>query len=225
VHLVEEPQGQVLSAQWVESCLGGEIESLTTPARIAAALDGIHEVLRTERAFLRTLSEFALQPLVCEAGVDCALLCEDAPLRLELLKLRRRARIPLHDHPGSRGGQVVLAGAVRLRQFDPAPVEPIPDSRLTVLRLFSDRVLGEGQTGVYTENQGNVHDVEGVSPVCVILNLVLDPFAEQVRSWYFPVSPLHQRRSRILATKVRGSERHPGGREKVARYRRGERGT
>lgn len=214
LQLVEEPQGEALSAQWVARRLGGRVESLKTPGRIEAALGQIQKVLGSERVFRRAASEFALQPLVCDAGVDCTLLCEDedAQLRLELVKLRRHARIPLHDHPGSRGGQVVLSGAVRLRQFDPDPVERSEGSRLAVLRLLSDRVLGEGGTGVYTETQGNVHDLEAMSPVCVLLNLVLAPFPVHTRSWYFPVSPLRQHGVRIVTTKVGGSGRHPAGR-------------
>ena len=65
----------------------------------------------------------------------------------------------------------------------------------------------QGDKSVYTHSWGNVHDLQAESPVCILLNLVLGPHAEIQRSWYFPVSPLRQHESRVLATRVNGSDR------------------
>ena len=99
-----------------------------------------------------------------------------------------------------------------MRQYD--AVEQVQGSRLTVLRLLRDRVLGKSETTVYTEDRANVHDLEATSPVCVLLNLVFEPFEEEARNWYFPVSPLRQQGEHLLATRVRGSARYAGGNER-----------
>ena len=200
--LLGEETGQ---PTWIHRYLGGDLSYSPSADDIRTALGCLFTAVFCREAFVQRFSEFSRRPLILPTGADRAVLCETDLLRLELIKLRRFSNIPLHDHPRLSGGQVVLSGAVRIRQFNSET--QAERGRLTVLRLVEDGSLRQGETAVYTRSWGNVHGLQAESPVCILLNLVLGPHAEIQRSWYFPVSPLRQREPRVLATRVNGSDR------------------
>ncbi len=113
-------------------------------------------------------------------------LVETPGLRLGLLTLFRFSRVPIHDHPGCLGAQLVLAGRARVQQYEPA-AEGGAQTRLARLERRSDRLLGAGQGAAYTPERLNLHEFQASTPRCVLLNLMVRPPNPERRTWYFAV--------------------------------------
>ncbi len=129
-------------------------------------------------------------------------LVETEALRAGLLVVYRFGRIPLHDHPGAHGAQRVIAGRVRIQQFEEQPRFK-PSGSLRSLKLTVDRELGEGGTASFAPDRRNVHGLETVWPRAVLLTATALPHREGERAWYYPVPLRPPDRSSILVNCVR----------------------
>jgi len=113
-------------------------------------------------------------------------LLETQRLRLGLLTLFRFSRVPIHDHPGAYGAQIVLSGRARVQQYERL-ADQGPRSRLARLERRADRLLGAGQGAAYTPYRLNIHEFQASTPRCVLLNLMVRPPNPKRRTWYFAV--------------------------------------
>lgn len=113
-------------------------------------------------------------------------LVETPGLRLGFLTLFRFSRVPIHDHPGALGVQVVLTGRARVQQYEQL-VDERPRGRLARLERRADRLLGPDQGAAYTPKRLNIHELQASTPRCVLLNLVVRPPKPESRTWYFAV--------------------------------------
>lgn len=113
-------------------------------------------------------------------------LVEAPGLRLGFLTLFRFSRVPIHDHPGAQGVQVVLTGRARVQQYEQLADER-PRGRLARLERRADRLLGPDQGAAYTPKRLNIHELQASTPRCVLLNLVVRPPEPERRTWYFAV--------------------------------------
>jgi len=129
-------------------------------------------------------------------------LVETEALRAGLLVVYRFGRIPLHDHPGAHGAQRVVAGRVRIRQFEEQPRSK-PSGNLRSLKLSVDRELGEGGTASFAPDKRNIHGLETEWPRAVLLTATALPRRDEERAWYYPVPLRPPDRSSILVNCVR----------------------
>lgn len=116
----------------------------------------------------------------------------DTPqLRVGLLTLFRFAAIPLHDHPGSCGVQWLLSGKVRVCNYDLEPGDK-NGRRLVSLNRAVANEYQDGETASFHQQSGNLHEISSISARSVLLSLMVRPYDERDRSWYFPVSPFSE---------------------------------
>lgn len=126
----------------------------------------------------------------------------DTPfLRVGLISLQRFFSIPLHDHPNAWGAQRVVSGEVRIRQYQ---FEPDADQRHTLVSLeqIADLVLIKGEISTFTPTLRNLHELESISPRCVMLSMMLNPYRPQDGSLYYQV-PLTLRGNTGLYNRIR----------------------
>ena len=112
----------------------------------------------------------------------------DTPhLRVGLLTVFRFSSIPLHDHPGACGLQKVLSGKIRVGHYDQE--SGLENSeRVVWLNRKAVRDYAAGESACYHRDSGNVHQVTSLDSKSILLNMVVRPYDEKKRSWYFPVT-------------------------------------
>ncbi|MCU7802383.1 MAG: hypothetical protein KZQ92_06765 [Candidatus Thiodiazotropha sp. (ex Lucinoma borealis)] len=114
-------------------------------------------------------------------------------MMLGLLTVFHIAPIPLHDHPGSSGAQLVLSGRINIRQFEQnSDIEK--NNTIVTLISVADRDLGRDECAAYTPTTHNIHDMSAITARCVLLSLQINPFDESMRSLYFPLNIFNQDR-------------------------------
>ena len=114
-------------------------------------------------------------------------LIEAPHLRVALLTVSRFSAIPLHDHPGACGLQKVLSGRVRVSHYDRESVLE-NSGRVVWLNRKAVREYAEGESACYHWNSENLHEVTSLTSKSILLNMVVRPYDEKKRSWYFPVT-------------------------------------
>jgi hypothetical protein len=113
----------------------------------------------------------------------------DSPdLRIGLLEIHRNKSIPIHDHPGACGTLIVLKGKLDVSTYQSSSNNEMDRSGLAVLSKQSKQILEEKEFALITETEGNIHSLASVSDVCVVLDILLRPYDESLRTWYMPAS-------------------------------------
>ncbi|MCU7931283.1 MAG: hypothetical protein KZQ90_10810 [Candidatus Thiodiazotropha sp. (ex Codakia rugifera)] len=114
-------------------------------------------------------------------------------MMLGLLTVFHIAPIPLHDHPGSSGAQLVLSGQINIRQFEK---NAAIDKNNTIVTLIgvADHDLGRDDCATYTPMTRNIHGMSAITTRCVLLSLQINPFDEFIRSLFFPLNIFKQDR-------------------------------
>lgn len=124
------------------------------------------------------------------------LLAELGSMKVGLMTVDADNPIGLHDHPGSSGAQLVLAGEVRVVQYQHSPVSPLSPlslvsksgSKRCNLERVSESLLSKADSAAFTPDFGNIHELVSTQQQTIILNLVLNPYNEADRNWYFPIT-------------------------------------
>ncbi len=96
--------------------------------------------------------------------------------------------VPLHDHPGACGIQMVLSGRLRIAHHQPADGSSL-ERPVVTLEQTGERELGVGESAVVGRRHDNIHGLRILTPRCIVLNLVvMDPTERRRRSWYLPIA-------------------------------------
>ena len=170
--------------KWVEAFGSGTVDA-DWEARLVRLVRNLNREIRDLPAYRRAL----LQAETCQPSTRPSRfqpLVETKRLRLGLLTLFRFSRVPIHDHPGAYGAQIVLVGRARVQQYDRL-ADQGPRSRLARLERRADRVLGANQGAAYTPKRLNIHELQASTPRCVVLTLMVHRPTPERRTWYFAV--------------------------------------
>lgn len=81
---------------------------------------------------------------------------------------------------------MVLSIRVWVWHFDRADLS-CGSKGLVALNKVYELILFPGEICVYAPSCGNIHDVVADGALSVLLNLIVYPYAEEERSWYFLV--------------------------------------
>jgi hypothetical protein len=111
-------------------------------------------------------------------------LIELSLLRIGLISTYRTVPIQLHDNPNSWGVQQVISGNIRVQQYQQSR-EIKQASTLISLEQVSDVTLTEGQQAIFTPSYCNLQKYESETDCSVILSILINPYHEQERSWYY----------------------------------------
>jgi hypothetical protein len=150
------------------------------------AAQSLHDELNTHQGYLDALESAARFAPRERRPWGWHPLIDTPFLRVDLISLHRFFSIPLHDHPNAWGAQRIVSGKVRIRQYQFAPDA---DQRHTLVSLgqVADRVLVKGENATFTPSFGNLHELESISPRCVVLSMMVNPYRPQDGSLYYQV--------------------------------------
>ena len=112
------------------------------------------------------------------------LLGQSPLIRIGLLTIFKSSSIPLHDHPDSFGAQCVLAGEIRVRQYDQPGGLDERQKHVLTLSQPRDEVLGIGGFSTYLRDNRNIHELASIASRSVVLSLKIHPLQERERYWY-----------------------------------------
>jgi hypothetical protein len=113
---------------------------------------------------------------------------DKSDLRIGLLEIHRNKSIPIHDHPGACGTLIVLKGKLDVTTYKSSINNEMAKSGLAVLSKQSKQILKEKEFALITETEGNIHSLASESDVCIVLDILLRPYDETLRTWYMPAS-------------------------------------
>jgi hypothetical protein len=187
LHFTPDHQSMLVSQldNWVKLAT----EQALSIAGLQRAAENLHQLLLRESGYL-SLTEAAFEhnpdvahpwgwiPIIQTPGVHAG-----------LLTTYRFHPIPLHDHPNSSGGQLVIRGRIKVQRFNLLQSEETSQS-LAKLERFRSITLCVGDTDGHTATLGNIHRLETETPRCLLLCMHAPPYEERKRSWYVPVDPL-----------------------------------
>jgi hypothetical protein len=170
---------------WVKPATG----QAPSIAELQRAAEHLHQRLLGESGYLSlTKAAFELNPSVTHPWGWIPII-QTPGVHAGLLMTYRFHPIPLHDHPNSSGGQLVIRGRVKVHRFNLLHSEETTQS-LVKLERFRSITLSVGDTDGHTATLGNIHRLETESPRCLLLCMHAPPYDERKRSWYVPVDPL-----------------------------------
>lgn len=130
-----------------------------------------------EIAKSRTWANWGWQPYISEPEI-----------RIGLLEIYKNDPIPIHDHPGASGILLVFEGELVIKQYELEHVVRENRMNLANLSMRSQQRLANTQYAFITPGQGNIHSLDAVSDVCIVLDVLLTPYDEKQRSWFLPVN-------------------------------------
>ena len=105
-----------------------------------------------------------------------------------ILSLDANKQIPIHDHPGSSGLLFVLDGELELTEYrqinspTAVTVELEPDKTSTI-KAYEFCSFGT--------SEGNIHSIKALRKDCIILDILITPYALHQRKWYLPIDTVH----------------------------------
>ncbi len=179
-------RGALLSSLVRECCSDTESREGCGQLLAQSVLD-LSEELSSHREY-RSAVEAASSCDPSESQPWCFHLLSEAPVfRIGLLTLFRFAPIPIHDHPGAYGAQLVLSGKARVRQYE-RQGEPHRNPHIVTLDRVTDQELSAGDCSSYSDCDRNLHELDAMTNRCVLLSLMVHPHREAPRSWYFPAA-------------------------------------
>lgn len=158
-------------------------ESAVQRQRAAAHVAPLHHLLGASPDYRLALDGCTERPHR-RPGWDWDPLADLANIHAGLLTVHPGDPVPLHDHPGSRGVQLVVAGRIRMIQYRrERPPGTAEDTY--ILHPLARFDLQRGEAAFFTP-AADVHGLTAHGERCVILNLLLDPYPAGSRGWYFP---------------------------------------
>jgi hypothetical protein len=127
-------------------------------------------------------------------------LLQRSDVRIGLMAAHGPARVPVHDHPGSRTVLLVVSGKIRVRSYDLAGA--VGQGPLVRLRSLGCREWGPGEMSVAGASRGNIHSVEALTPGVLLLDFSYPPYDDAKRSWYLAPSERGRGTNEITAHRV-----------------------
>ncbi len=120
-------------------------------------------------------------------------LIDDRRIRAGWLTFERGGSIPLHDHPGGAGAQLVVSGRVEVAQYDIAEAEAATRSRLRKFDLSELETvwtgsLEEGEAAFVTRQRGNIHRLTAPTGAR-LLEVFWEPYPTAARTWFVLTTP------------------------------------
>ena len=109
-------------------------------------------------------------------------------IRIGLLRVYKNDSVPIHDHPGASGMLVILEGELTLNEYQLEQSDQYNQMQLASLSMTGQQNLVSNQYALITPDQANLHSLSAASDVCIILDVLLTPYAEEQRSWFTPVT-------------------------------------
>jgi len=135
-------------------------------------------------------------------------LFENDFLRVNLVTIKPKGSLPLHDHPGSAGAMMVISGDVRTVVCEQIqPMDKTNQSK-SMLNIIENKVLTTGESGCFTQEQHNIHSFEALSERAVLMVVHAQPFAPIQQSYFFTANPLQKIGSQMLAQRIRAQALH-----------------
>lgn len=190
---------------WIRELLDKFCREGSDPLYCSAALERgvqrLHDELNARDLYLGVLEEASRfeprdrQPWGWHPLIDTPL------LQAGLISLHRFFPVPLHDHPNAWGAQQVVSGKVRIRQYQFTP-DSNRQQTLVSLEQLSDRILIKGQNSAFTPSFRNLHELNSNNLHSVILSMMVNPYRQQDRSWYYQV-PLSLHGNKGLYNRIR----------------------
>ncbi len=181
---------------WLEEGSGAEVDLVTAHALRLFH----HQLMESVPAYGELLEICSSRPVSRENPWLWYPLQEGEWARVGLLTVTADHPLPLHDHPGSSGLLLVLSGEVRVRQFDIAGV--VWQRSRVGLQHRSDCSLAKYEISAFRAYCGNIHGIEALSERAILLDLLLHPCHDAMRSWYFPRLDMGPSISPIIADRV-----------------------
>ena len=128
-------------------------------------------------------------------------LIEREDVRGGILSVGRQHPIPLHDHPGTFGVLMILAGEIRVTQYD--RIDARQPSGATV-KLCNRNIhhLGPRDVSIFQPDLGNLHQLQAISDDCMIVEFMFEPYAWEQRSWYFTLPEAKRGDDCVMARRV-----------------------
>jgi len=202
--------------------------SFPCDAALSVLLSELQEKLSEQTGYQQLLEEAYSCTPSHEKPWQHRPLIDTPQLRVDLLTVFRFSSIPLHDHPGSCGLQKVLSGRVRVSHYDHESGFENND-RVVWLNRKAVREYAVGESACYHRHSENLHEVTSLNSQSIVLNMVVRPYDETKRSWYFPVTGFlpKERDLYVCISKSPGANTHhpsePLDRQQGTRERKNER--
>ena len=108
-------------------------------------------------------------------------------LRIGLLEIHKNKSIPIHDHPGACGTLIVLKGNLEVSIYQSNSNQQTGETGFAVLSKQHRQIVKEKESAIITETEGNIHSLASMTDTCIVLDILLRPYDERLRTWYMPV--------------------------------------
>ena len=144
----------------------------------------LHEVISLTANFQLALRK-AEQSVANDRHWYCQRLIDNEQVQANLLTIYQGQPLPLHDHPGSNGMQLVISGKAHVRRYNLAQNVKSDHADVALIKI-ADRLLGMGEVDVFTSDRGNIHGMRAMSSRCIVLDITMPPSQHENASWYLP---------------------------------------
>ncbi|MET0014250.1 MAG: hypothetical protein ABW085_03310 [Sedimenticola sp.] len=165
--------------------------------RLVTATSELAAELNALAFFTGHLAEAQHQPPPLSIPWHYLQLYSSGIFRAGLLTCFRDTPVPLHDHPGGTGIQLLLKGRLEASIYSARRTQSAND-RLVMLSHQHQALLGPGDHTLFTA-RNNIHGLSSISSRSVLLSLQFKPERARQKTFYFPVNPFLGNEEDILA--------------------------
>ncbi|MET0118351.1 MAG: hypothetical protein ABW090_13070 [Sedimenticola sp.] len=154
---------------------------------LVTATSKLADELDTFAVFSDHLAEAQRQPPPLSTPWHYLQLYSSGIFRAGLLTTFRDTPVPLHDHPGGTGIQLLLKGRLEASVYSARRTQSA-NGRLVMLSHQDHARLGPGDHTLFTARH-NIHDLSSISSRSVLLSLQFKPEQAREKTFYYPVNP------------------------------------
>ncbi|MET0103822.1 MAG: hypothetical protein ABW072_01610 [Sedimenticola sp.] len=155
--------------------------------RLVTATSKLADELDTFAVFTDHLAETQYQAPLLSTPWQYLPLYSSGIFRAGLLTTFRDTPVPLHDHPGGTGIQLLLKGRLEASVYSARRTQSA-NGRLLILSHKHQALLGPGDHTLFTARH-NIHGLSSISSRSVLLSLRFKPEQAREKTFYFPVNP------------------------------------
>jgi len=186
-----EIQAPVISAADYIQVLNNAVSALSAKSYIEqSSLDQLQQAYQYIFSTIETCMSTGLSQSISKmwSGWGWQSLISKPELHIGLLEIHQYSNIPIHDHPGGCGILIVLKGKLAVTTYQNSDDSNTGSSGLAVLYKQASHILQEKEYVSITETEGNIHSLASINESCLVLDILLKPYDENLRTWYMPVS-------------------------------------